>query len=174
MSVEIDVSFTDTVIHADQGWPFNFTDTVKFNIENADTASWLFIQSAYTAAGGEKYIYIGSNTPNASIMCVDSLMGELTAAYYFIDNISVSGTRVSVDDVIVFNPAIFPNPASTFLHVNNLYETSNYSIIDGKGLSIAKGQLSKGSNTVDVSVLKNGLYFLQINQTHYRKIIIHH
>ena len=56
---DINIAFTDTLIYSNQGWPFNFTDTVKFEISNADTMNWLYVTGIYTAHGGEKYIYIG-------------------------------------------------------------------------------------------------------------------
>ncbi|MBI5218074.1 MAG: T9SS type A sorting domain-containing protein [Bacteroidia bacterium] len=176
-SCEIEIAFTDSLIYSNLAGSFNFTDTVKFNISNADTATWLFVTGKYTAHGGEKYIYIGSNVLNANITCVDTLpTGHYStqAAYYFIDNIYVSENPLIVNIATSNQINVFPNPVSNKLYVNNLSKHCYYSIINITGLIIKKGGLYKNNNEINVSTIPNGIYFLIINEKEFCKIIINH
>jgi hypothetical protein len=172
---EIEIAFTDTLIYSNQGGSFNFTDTVKFNISNVDTTNWYYVTGKYTAHGGETYIYIGSNTPNANLACIDSLPGYLTqAAYYFIDNIYVSQNPLLITNLNKSIINVFPNPADKILNINNLLKNCNYSIYNITGLLIKNGRLSRTNNEINVSIIPNGIYFLALNENEFYKIIINH
>ena len=174
---EIEVAFTDSIIYSNMPGSFNFTDTVKFFISNADTVFWLLVTRTYIAKGGEEYIYIGSNTPNANLSCIDTLHTgyySTQAAYYFIDNVYVSLYPLSINEINIPNSNVFPVPANTILNVSNLRKQSHYTIIDCIGNIVIKGQISKDNGTIDVSEISDGIYFLLLNEELCYKIIITH
>jgi hypothetical protein len=173
---EIEVAFTDSLIYSNQPGSFNFTDTVKFNISYADT-NWLFVTGKYTAHGGEKYIYIGSNTPNANLACIDSLPTgyySTQAAYYFIDNVYVSQNPLLVNYINLPDVNVFPIPSNTILNITNLRKQSYYKIIDCIGHIVKNGQVCKDNCIIDVSKISTGIYFLFLNEESCYKIIINH
>lgn len=88
---EIDVAFTNSLIQSTvNAGSFGFSDLVTFNTAMVDTTHWTQFKGAYTAHGGEQYIYIGSNTPNNVLTCPTYLYGNFPqASYYFIDYVSV-------------------------------------------------------------------------------------
>ena len=57
--------------------------------------------------------------------------------------------------------AIYPNPASSELHVT-LAENSSYTICDITGKVMSTGSMLKGSNNLALHQLSNGLYLLRI------------
>ena len=177
-SCEIDISFTDSLIYSNVLGPFNFTDTVKLNISNMDTTTWRLLTGTYTAHGGEKYIYIGSNTPNGDLIpCIDTLpTGHISnqAAYYFVDNIYVSTTPLTIDKISFPEISISPNPANAFLSINNMSNDFSYSIKNSIGQIVKCGKLSKGSTHIDISEIVPGLYWLVVENIRVQKIIIHH
>lgn len=69
---------------------------------------------------------------------------------------------LSVQDTLVDNLILFPNPTKEILNINfnNLLYNGNYSVIDLSGKLILNAQLS--SNKIDVSNLNNGVYFLSV------------
>lgn len=81
--------------------------------------------------------------------------------YY--DNFSLVEETLSVDDFSISNFKVYPNPASDFITIeSNSIEVSGiamYDILGKKVLSLT----SLKNNTIDVSNLNNGVYFLKIN-----------
>ena len=55
---------------------------------------------------------------------------------------------------------LYPNPASNVLHINNVMENSKVEIYDISGILKASQNLT--GNTIDVSGLEKGLYFIKV------------
>lgn len=70
---------------------------------------------------------------------------------------------------------VYPNPAGQFVVVESLPELlgSNYSLISAEGIEIIRDTIKDVKSTLDISNLKNGVYFLKIeNNLSYTKKII--
>lgn len=70
---------------------------------------------------------------------------------------------------------VYPNPAGQFVVVESLPELlgSNYSLISAEGIEIIRDTIKDVKSTLDISDLKNGVYFLKIeNNLSYTKKII--
>lgn len=69
---------------------------------------------------------------------------------------------LSVEDTLVDNLILYPNPTKDYLNLNfnNLLYNGNYSVIDLSGKLILNAQLS--ANKIDVSNIANGIYFLSV------------
>lgn len=123
---------------------------------------------------GEGFRYMGSLNTHFGI-------GSASAINYIrikwpsgivdqIDNPSINTNLVveeasfplSVDNTLVNNLILYPNPTKDFLNLNfnNLLYNGNYSIIDLSGKLILNAQLN--SNKIDVSSIANGIYFLSV------------
>ena len=64
---------------------------------------------------------------------------------------------------------VYPNPANNLLHIDisntaNTAENTNITVVDITGKTIATHQLQTGSNTIDISKLSNGTYFIKTEQ----------
>ena len=73
------------------------------------------------------------------------------------------------------NIAIYPNPASEYLQIDNAQD-AQYTIFDNGGRSVLSGILDRKTD-LDVSKLKNGIYFLKLrykSSLMNRKILIQH
>ena len=70
---------------------------------------------------------------------------------------------LSVDEFLVNNLILFPNPTSHNLNLSSSYnfDKANFSIFDISGRLIVKGKFE--SNTIDVSKLQSGNYILKIS-----------
>ncbi len=85
-----------------------------------------------------------------------------------------------VDNELVGDLQIYPNPASEFVTVmNNKYPNLHYEIYDVVGKMVAKGQLQNTNNTIHVVQYKEGVYFLHLTDSDTgdaitKKIIVRH
>ena len=67
----------------------------------------------------------------------------------------------SIDGLSFIETAVFPNPASDFISVNT-NENGTYEIVSLSGQVAAQGIIAN-TNTIDVSSLENGVYFVKIS-----------
>jgi lysyl endopeptidase len=68
-------------------------------------------------------------------------------------------------DILEQNVAIFPNPVRDVLSINiGDYSSSNieYSIVNVLGQNVSRGILNKGENTINMSHVSSGLYFVTV------------
>jgi len=57
---------------------------------------------------------------------------------------------------------VFPNPASAQLHLRSDRDMVQYSLVNMLGEILQSGMLVSGNNTLDVSSLKSGIYFIRL------------
>lgn len=75
------------------------------------------------------------------------------------------GSAIEEPNKIINSAVIYPNPASKHITINNITASKGtYQIIDILGKIVQKGNLSLHAATVDVSNIKQGVYFLLIQQ----------
>lgn len=86
------------------------------------------------------------------------------------------GIRVSGDGVSELDAdpqiGLYPNPADKVVNLS-VEEPCEVSLMDVTGRTVLKRQVRPGSNTIDVSTLPDGLYFVKTG-THHSSLIIHH
>jgi hypothetical protein len=95
--------------------------------------------------------------------------GAVTAtegANVFIDDIMIE--KVVLPTGIKINSAveaiaIFPNPTSGILNVTAIEVNSSIEVFNVIGEKVYSGNLVKGNNSIDLSVLSNGAYFVKMN-----------
>lgn len=69
--------------------------------------------------------------------------------------------------------ALYPNPASDALTIYS-GQTDNLRIIDATGNVVGTLTLQSGNNAIDVSMLPDGIYFLQTSASPGRKLLVMH
>jgi hypothetical protein len=173
---EIEIAFSDQLIYNSSAGSMNFINRVDFDITDVDSLNWKLLTGAYVANGGEQYIYIGSNTENSNLVCIEELQtGFITtqAAYYFIDNVYVSDIPLSVNYKENATYKVFPNPSTDILNIESKSTFNHVEILDLLGKKIYQQHLNNSTYTIEIDVkeYKKGIYYLIINNEK-QKIII--
>lgn len=175
---EIEMAFTDQLIYTSSGGSMNLSNKVQFDISDVDTIDWKLLTGTYIANGGEQYLYIGSNTPNSDLTCIQiTNIGEniTNAAYYAIDNVYVSDKPLTTNEQSEEQIQIFPNIMSDFVTIKNQTLNEKCSITDLNGRILISEKLSKKTTQIDLKNLPNGYYLLNLERSgKIFKIIIHH
>jgi hypothetical protein len=77
--------------------------------------------------------------------------------------VSITSTLSSNDNYVFRKDInIYPNPSHDFISISNLKTIEAFSIINALGQEITTGKI-KSDETIDIKNLKNGLYFLRLN-----------
>lgn len=56
---------------------------------------------------------------------------------------------------------VYPNPASSVLHVDGLEQATDYRIINSVGMTLQSGQVNKGSGNIQLNI-PTGVYFIEL------------
>ncbi|WP_204346323.1 aryl-sulfate sulfotransferase [Psychroserpens algicola] len=81
--------------------------------------------------------------------------------------------NLSTTDIDISSISLYPNPASDYIHITSQYPVDKLELYSVLGKKVHEVTLS---NSIDVSAVKSGVYFLQIHFKHKRiskKIIKH-
>ncbi len=65
---------------------------------------------------------------------------------------------------------VYPNPVSSFLYIDWDQSATDYRLLDEKGASVQEGILTLGLQSIDLSSLKAGYYFLVTKNQRYKVI----
>ena len=110
---------------------------------------------AATTTGTRYFAIRGKGTVTASVganVIIDDVMIEKVTG--------VTGIKtIATNDAI----AIFPNPTSGILNINATEANSSVEVFNVIGDKVYTSSLVKGNNTVDLSSLANGAYFVKLN-----------
>jgi len=171
LSCDFQVAFTDVLILDGQASNFFLQDFVAFDISGINDTTWTYFEGTYIANGGEQYVYLGSNTPNESITCIQALEPTLiwNSCYILVDNVSVRESKlcvVSADQHQGRNHLIFfPNPIDEILTISGLGNNNSViNLFDGIGRLCLTHNSNISEVELNVSNLQRGIYFLQIEQ----------
>jgi hypothetical protein len=76
--------------------------------------------------------------------------------------VTITRNPVNVENTIVSNIAVFPNPANDVLNVANA-ENANITIVDMIGNVVATVDNASANQSINISTLANGTYFVRVN-----------
>ena len=139
--------------------PDSFTDTIK--TVNNDSPNWkTFSTNLFIGGFQNQSVYIAfRNASNDAY-----LLG--------IDNVKLTTNDVAtINDDPITNIDVFPNPAVNHIRIA-VSNNTPYEIVSLAGEIVMHGMVE--NNMLDVSILKNGVYFIRVNQkgiTSTRKIV---
>jgi len=174
-ATEFGMAFQNISIFQNNNLPLqNITPNLQTPQLYSDTTNWIHITTDYTANGSENYVIIGNFVDNANTV-TSSSCGNYNS-YYFIDDVYVipkSASGINTYDNLTLN--LHPNPASDKLVIKGLpNETFIFSIFDSFGKVYKSGEVSQNNNSIDVSDLYQGIFFIEFsnNQSKYTKKFI--
>ncbi len=85
------------------------------------------------------------------------LIGGTLTIYPVVSSVGVK--TIAANDAIT----IFPNPTSGVLNINAVEVNSSVELFNVIGDKVYTANLTKGNNTLDLSALANGVYFVKLN-----------
>jgi len=71
--------------------------------------------------------------------------------------------------------ALYPNPATTSLIIDNPHTAATYQIIDIPGRTVLSGSIATGTQTIDISALSSGNYIINLyeeNRRSYTRVFV--
>ena len=67
----------------------------------------------------------------------------------------------------------YPNPVKDQFYIDNIQEESDYKLLNISGALVESGSFIKGANSISMSNLESGIYFLQLqSKSNFRTIRI--
>ena len=152
------------ILYADFVMPqtTNINQSVQF-IDSSQTATawqWFFGDGNTSTLKNPTNIYTSGGTYNVSLIVTTA-----TCTKTVNKQIVISG-NIGLEEFNLHQISVYPNPAKDELTIElpEIIESANFELYNGLGqnLSIDKN-LHEGSNKIDVSNLKDGIYYLRIN-----------
>lgn len=134
-------------------------------IDNKD--GWRELSWAYTAEGGEEYMYIGNFQPGSETDTLKLLDWELfyfeNSVYYFVDDVRVTNNTLNHSEIRVGQQLnVYPNPVNDFLNIKGDENGWEFTIISIDGRTVAFGQSSEQIMIINCSGMVSGIYLLTI------------
>ncbi len=141
------------------------TDSKEFVVERATGAnSWQAIRTVRAAGNSSSALNYGiiDNTPAKGVNLYRLKMVDINGRFEYSEV-----RRVTFDDVVSFS--LFPNPAKNTLRINadaGSFKNATLQLINVSGEILMTRQVKNiQQETIDVSDLKNGLYFIKVVET---------
>ena len=111
-SNNIGATFTQGFLYG--SWSYdslNMIPNINYSTPITDINGWTLISGTYVASGNEQFLTIG-NFYNENLTQIVNInqTGSLGAAYYYIDQVSVTQTPLATDDFYLEKNQISPNP----------------------------------------------------------------
>ncbi|HET8573628.1 MAG TPA: PKD domain-containing protein [Edaphocola sp.] len=139
-------------------------DTVLFfnQSEHADSWSWDFGDGQTDTAKNPGHVF----SPGTYTVCLNAIKDCDTAG--FCDTLTIMPTGMGQGmPVVTVAVNIYPNPVHDRLHIPRLPENgSSYMVYNLLGREVQSGRLEAGKNTVLLSNLSPGVYFLKLFSGH--------
>ncbi|MCZ8091637.1 T9SS type A sorting domain-containing protein [Flavobacterium sp.] len=89
----------------------NITPNINYSTPITDTSGWTLISGTYIATGNEQFLTIGNFYDDNSTQIVNiNPIGSTGAAYYYIDQVSVTQSPLGNSDFFQQKCQIVPNP----------------------------------------------------------------
>ncbi|QXP78909.1 MULTISPECIES: T9SS type A sorting domain-containing protein [Winogradskyella] len=88
-----------------------------------------------------------------------------------LNNLNFTGEILSVDQFETSSAILYPNPAESYVTINNLKTYSNIKVLDVNGKVINTTWSENDSTTIDVSQFSTGLYFIEIKNNNLKQML---
>ena len=135
----------------------------KATVMKFDGTNWITVGTAGFSAGTAGYTSLAfSHTGEPYVAYGDYGNSGKATVMKFANTASVNETSNSITTV-------YPNPTNNLLNIDistslNTTENINIMIVDITGKTVATHQLKIGNNTVNISHLANGMYFIKSDE----------
>lgn len=143
-----------------------------------DSLNWTKLKGSFIADSIYDFIAFGNffNDSNTDTLSTGPYNQN---SYYYIDNICLSTDSNFAYSTLVSSYdnhrsfSFFPNPASDILIFENFSKNEKYEIINVMGTIVKQGTCNGNKNTIDVSDLSDGLYFVMVRERKMKLLISH-
>ncbi len=128
-------------------------------VANAQAAAWTkdSINFVATTTGTRYFALIGGG------IITNTVSSQINVRFDDIMISKVSGASAIKNNSLNDLVSLYPNPTNGTLNINNLEANSTIEIFNVIGEKVLFSNLLKGNNTVDLSNLSNGSYFVKLN-----------
>lgn len=196
-------SYPTTSVHAPKLMLVNYTDnlenssgadTIKITVTNRANDELTFSSATFndfhtitnnfkmdtTLAGAEDYTFSVIHDPDYSVNDSTTIFLESNGGELEINIVFKNGAIQYIEDQ--FEPAelvLYPNPAENIIYIKGIsvFDLSEVSVINLNGQTVLTRNEISTTNGIDISELKNGIYFARIksgNNVYSKKIVIQH
>lgn len=132
----------------------DYTNAMNWPVlNNAPVFDTLFVDSSWGQVPVGDFVY-----------AIETMYGNSSSEQTF-SNVLNSATIGLTENVQVSMILVYPNPANSLVHIENLKKNSNYALLDVNGLRIIDFTPLENKITLDLSRLARGIYFL-ISESH--------
>lgn len=180
ISCDFQVAFTNGLVHDGQASNLLLSNYLAMDISGINSEDWTYFEGIYTALGGEQFIYLGSNTPNESISCIQILPPTWlnNACYVLVDNISVRQSNLCAvgltGSILTNSMQIYPNPVIDYFEIKGLIDPGVVRVYDQSGRLLKEQSIPMDKPHFNMSDLESGVYLIEFHslKTEYVKRII--
>lgn len=171
-SNNIGAIFTQDFLYGNWSYDsLNITPNINYSTPITNITGWTLISGTYLASGNEQFLTIGNfYSENLSQIVNINPIGSLGAAYYYIDQVSVTQSPLGNDDFFQQRYQITPNPVK-----DNFTILSNQSeVITNIALYSTYNRLKsfKPTDSVyNIEDLSSGIYYIILTFESNRKSI---
>lgn len=100
-----------------------------------------------------------TGTPDSMVLVVFS--GDHPGSVLLVDDLSLSGGNVSLEEFEKFTVSVYPSPATEKVMIKSI-GVYNFELVDLAGNVILEGKNLSGSESIDVSNISSGSYLMKI------------
>ena len=145
-----------------------------------DTSGWTRLSGSFIADSTYQYIMLGNFFDDTNTSTFNFQSGNI--GYYYVDEVCLSTDSLYSSNYVTginendhLNKInIYPNPASSILHINGLGQKSSViKVFDSFGREITKEETNQNFVSFNCSDWPPGLYIIQTKDS-YHKILINH
>ncbi len=135
---------------------------------NPHDATWTYITDQFTFPDPGSWSFMNAGTANISDYASDATYIAFVynstnsdASTWEVDNIEVLGVMgTGIVDQSVNELSVYPNPTSDIIYLN-LDNSAIFKVYSMSGMLMIENNLETGNNTISVSALPVGLYFIE-------------
>jgi hypothetical protein len=121
---------------------------------NTTFTSYQWLDNGSPLSGDTSQSYTATANGNYSVVVTDAFGCVDTSAAYAITGVGIADINGRTQ------LRIYPNPANDQLYISNAQPNIPYVITNVIGESLIKGQTTGGTQTIDISALPAGMYFI--------------
>ena len=138
-----------------------YNNVLRYHLKDSATALVFGTPVAFVREAFEYYDLTLSNLPIFVVLAVDVNSAIFTNQSTLVLSKDMPTTFVGLEDVKLTNLKLYPNPTNATLSLSSEALGHSFNIINPLGATVASGVYTE---SLDVTNLENGVYFLQMDQ----------
>ena len=146
--------------------------TTSFNIDiSLDGVNWTRVIENGVSSGSSLELETFSITP-ADVWKVRYIgLGNSSNEWNSVTEFDWNGVLTSINSYKTSNLSFYPNPMNETLLIEGVSNNLNFEILDASANILIAGELDTNNNTINVSTLKPGVYYISLSDGTVHKLI---